>query len=222
MMQMPPKIQVYIDRVDALSLRERAMIFVAICAVIVGFVLNGLLDPSFARQKAYANTLTVQQQEIAALQVQFGALMQARARDARSLERPDYSAAKKKLAELERSIQERQREMVRSDRMAALLTELLRSSRNLEIQGMRSLAASPIETGAATGSQANPSSLYRHGLEMTVAGQYLDLLNYLAAIEKLPVKIFWGGMAIDASMYPRNVLKLTVYTLSPDKTWLQI
>jgi MSHA biogenesis protein MshJ len=64
--------------------------------------------------------------------------------------------------------------------------------------------------------------MYRHGIELTVAGQYLDLLNYLAAIEKLPVKIFWGGLSIDATQYPRSLLKLTVYTLSPEKKWLQI
>jgi MSHA biogenesis protein MshJ len=221
MMQIPPKAQIYIDRIDALSLRERSMIFFAICVIIVAFVLNGLLDPSFARQKGYANALAQQQQEISALQLQYGALMQARAKDAKGLDRQDYAAAKQKLAELEKSLQERQQEMVRSDRMAALLTDLLKSNRNLEIQAMRSLAASPVAGDAAGGTQASPA-MYRHGVEMTIAGQYLDLLDYLAAIEKLPVKIFWGGMNIDAAHYPRNVLKLTVYTLSPEKAWLQI
>jgi MSHA biogenesis protein MshJ len=93
----------------------------------------------------------------------------------------------------------------------------------VEIQGVRTLAAEPVsEVKADAGTREGAANMYRHGIELTVAGQYLDLLNYLAAVEKLPVKIFWGGLSIDATQYPRSLLKLTVYTLSPEKKWLQI
>lgn len=221
MIRIPPAAQVYIDRVDALSLRERAMIFIAICVVAVAFAWNGFLDPSLARQRGYTNTLAQKQRELVVLQAQLGTLMQARAKETSGLSQ--LEAERRKLAELDQAIEARQREMVPPDRMAALLTDMLRSSRNVEIKGVHSLAALPMAGDQGDGgAQSGASSMYRHGVEVTVAGQYLDLLNYLAAVEKLPVKIFWGGLSIDATQYPRNLLKLTVYTLSAEKKWLQI
>lgn len=223
MMRIPPAVQVYIDRFDALSFRERAMVFLAVCIITVAFAWNGFLDPSLLRQKGYTNTLAQKQQEIVLLQTQLSALMLARAKETSGPSRQNLDAERRKLAELDRLIEARQREMVPPDRMAALLTDMLKTSRNVEIKGMRSLAASPVSAVHADAEgQANAASMYRHGVEVTVAGQYLDLLNYLASIEKLPVKIFWGGLSIDAALYPRNVLKLTVFTLSPEKKWLQI
>ncbi len=223
MMRIPPAVQVYIDRVDALSLRERAMVFLAVCVVTVAFAWNGFLDPSLARQKGYTNTLAQKQQETVALQTQIGALMQARAKETSGRGRQNLDAERRKLVELDQLIEARQREMVPPDRMAALLTDMLKTSGQVEIKGMRSLVAAPIsDVPADAGGQASAANMYRHGVEVTVAGQYLDLLNYLAAIEKLPVKIFWGGLNIEVAQYPRNVLKLTVYTLSPEKKWLQI
>ena len=223
MMRIPPAAQVYIDRVDTLNLRERAMVFMAICIVTVAFAWNGFLDPSLERQKGYTNTLAQKQREIVVLQTQLGALMQARAKEANGLDRQNLAAERRKLAELNRMIDAKQREMVPPDRMANLLSDMLKTRRNVEIKGMRSLAAAPIAVVQAdAGGQGSAASVYRYGVELTVAGQYLDLLNYLAAIEKLPAKIFWGGLSLEAAQYPRNVLKLTVYTLSPEKKWLQI
>jgi MSHA biogenesis protein MshJ len=57
-------------------------------------------------------------------------------------------------------------------------------------------------------------------VEITVKGNYQNLLNYLNALEKLPVKMFWGKMELVAGEYPVSTMKLTLYTLSLDKTWL--
>ena len=223
MMRIPPAVRVGIERFDALSLRERAMVFIAVCVVAVAFAWNGFLDPSLARQKGYMDTLAQKQREIVVLQMQLGALMQGRARETSGPGRQNLEAERRKLAELDRLIEARQREMVPPDRIAALLTGMLKSSRNVEIKGVRTLAAAPISVVQAdAGGEEGAANMYRHGVELTVAGQYLDLLNYLAAIEKLPVKIFWGGLSIDATQYPRSLLKLTVYTLSAEKKWLQI
>jgi len=223
MMRMPPAVQHAIDRIDALSLRERAMVFIAVCVVVVAFAWNGFLDPSLARQNGYTNTLAQKQREILVLQAQLSALMQARAKESSGQSRQNLEAERRKLAELDRLIEARQRDMVPPERMASLLTDMLKTSRNVEIRGVRTLAASPVSTVVAdAGGPGSVAGMYRHGVEVTVAGQYLDLLNYIAAIEKLPEKVFWGGLNIDAARYPRNVLKLTLYTLSTEKKWLQI
>jgi MSHA biogenesis protein MshJ len=48
------------------------------------------------------------------------------------------------------------------------------------------------------------------------------MLSYVSQLERLSAKIFWGNMDLQAGVYPKVTLKITLYTLSPDKTWLLI
>ena len=64
-------------------------------------------------------------------------------------------------------------------------------------------------------------AIYRHGIEIAVSGSYLKMLTYVGQLERLPAKIMWGNMELQ-SAYPVVTLKITFYTLSPEKTWLLI
>ena len=48
------------------------------------------------------------------------------------------------------------------------------------------------------------------------------MLNYIADLERNRARIFWGTLDLQAGAYPRVTLKITLYTLSPEKTWLLI
>jgi MSHA biogenesis protein MshJ len=64
--------------------------------------------------------------------------------------------------------------------------------------------------------------LYRHGVEIRLEGSYGQLQAYLAQLEKLPQRLLWGQLNYRVIDYPRAEMTLTVYTLSPDKTWLTL
>ena len=53
-------------------------------------------------------------------------------------------------------------------------------------------------------------------------GGYADLTQYLQMLEKLPTQMFWGMADLNVVKYPQAELTLTLYTLSLDKTWLQV
>jgi MSHA biogenesis protein MshJ len=59
-------------------------------------------------------------------------------------------------------------------------------------------------------------------LELTVSGTYLDLLDYLGELEKLPTQLYWSALELDATRYPKHTMKVTVYTLSLDPAWLSV
>jgi MSHA biogenesis protein MshJ len=48
------------------------------------------------------------------------------------------------------------------------------------------------------------------------------MLGHVSQLERLSAKIFWGNMDLQAGVYPKVTLKITLYTLSPDRTWLLI
>ena len=69
---------------------------------------------------------------------------------------------------------------------------------------------------------AGGGQIYRHGVEITVSGSYLDLLAYLKDLEKLPSQLYWGRLELSALAYPQVTLKLSVYTLSLNLAWLVV
>jgi MSHA biogenesis protein MshJ len=66
------------------------------------------------------------------------------------------------------------------------------------------------------------SLLYRHGVEVTVRGNYMDMIDYMNALETLPTQLFWGGARLEVEDYPTSRLTLTMYTLSLDSKWLKL
>lgn len=59
-----------------------------------------------------------------------------------------------------------------------------------------------------------PRSIYRHGIEISIKGNYLALLPYLEKLQKYPGHLYWTDVSLEVQSYPLAVLKLNVYTLS--------
>ncbi len=111
-----------------------------------------------------------------------------------------------------------------------VLDRLLGQVGGLRMRAVQSLNRAEIgaaPSGAAASASASPAAppsaaLYRHGVEITVEGSYADLVNYVRAIETMPQRVLWGGMQLQVDQYPRAVMTLRLYTLSPDRGWLEI
>ncbi|MQA41784.1 type II secretion system protein GspM [Rugamonas aquatica] len=77
-------------------------------------------------------------------------------------------------------------------------------------------------TGTPAAAQAQTPLLYRHGVQLVLQGSYLEMIDYLEALEALPTQLFWGAAALDAEQYPQARLTLTLYTLSLDQKWIAL
>lgn len=64
--------------------------------------------------------------------------------------------------------------------------------------------------------------VYKHGVEIVIEGDYLEMVNYMTAVEAMPWQLFWGKAVLSANESSKLSLKLTLYTLSLDKKWLSI
>ena len=69
-MRWPQPLQRYADRVDAMSLRERVLIFLAVAVTIVLIVDSALFEPVLRRQKISSQRIQQQQDEIRTMQTQ--------------------------------------------------------------------------------------------------------------------------------------------------------
>jgi MSHA biogenesis protein MshJ len=223
-------------RIDALSLRERMMVFVAAVAVVV-FMMDALfIDPLATRNKALSARMAQQQAELRTLQGRIQALMQKRTDpDAANLARRD--GIKRQIAAIDATLQDMQRSLVPAQNMKAVLQEVLAHNPRLQLVALRTLSATPLveaqdKAGKTDASASVPrsqdklaagaSSVFKHGVRITLQGSYTDLHDYLTRLEKLPWRMFWSRASLNADDYPHLMLTVTIYTLSLDKAWLEV
>lgn len=216
-------------KVDELSLRERSMIFAAAAFVVISLLNAVLLDPLLTKQKGLASQVVQQQEKMKELQAQLQALMQAKRDDEHSPLRVRAAQLKEHLQEHDRYLQSRRDRLVEPDKMATLLEQVLNRNGRLQLVGLKTLPVSLLvektpskDGGAQAAGNAGPKQIFKHGVQISVRGNYLDFLNYLAALEKLPAQMFWGEVSLEVEQYPDALFTVTLYTLSMDKTWLSV
>ena len=221
-MRFPAPLQRYADRLDAMSLRERVLIFLAVAVVVVAIADSALFDPISRRQKVNSQRIHQQEDEIHTMQGQVQAYAQARTGDDANAKRQRLEKRKLELAALDRELASRRSELVPPERMAKMLYEIVKRNPDIELVSLRSLPSTGLAQSLTAILGSGGLALYRHGIEITVSGSYLNMLRYVGQLERLPAKIMWGNMELQAAAYPAVTLKITLYTLSPEKTWLLI
>lgn len=233
MKDLKPYWQLISDRVDALMLRERVMIFAAATVALVALVNLLLLDPVSAKQKQSSQQMKLQQGKLREIQANIQVLAAAQGIDPDAASKARLAQLKRQIAEMNTRLESTQQSLVPPEKMATVLEDILRRDRQLQLVSLNTLPttglkelATPVATAPAAQGlpAAKPvqNSIYRHGVEITVQGNYADLLRYLAQLEDLSWQMYWGKVNLAVGDYPTAKLTLTLYTLSLDKAWLSI
>lgn len=235
-------------RIDALTLRERIMVFAASAAAIVFLLHFFALGPQLRRQDALQAQIGQQNNNIEGIDNEIRARVEAAQRDPDAPARERLAAVRKETEALSLQLRAMQNGLVAPERMAPLLDSILRANGRLSLVSVRTLPAeSVLEAGRrAVGGSVSPAAganpaaaapagtpatdpapgpaelLYRHGVEITVRGNYLDMVDYMAALESLPTQLFWGRAQLEAETWPASRLSLTLHTLSLDRKWMKL
>ncbi len=213
--------------------RERALMLA--CALVLVGGLGGLLfvQPALARHDMLARQMDRDRHELDALQPQVGALL-AHRRDPDAAVRAQLDALHREMQLTDAEFDHLRRALVSPQEMGALLEGLLRGHAGLQLVGLHSvpvtsvsdLIAAPKDSDRTADKTADAAAkdawLYRHGVQITVRGRYADLQSYLDELEKLPRRVYWGELKLDARQWPDTELTVTVYTISLEKTWWRV
>lgn len=216
----------WLEKIDALALRERALIFLMLSVVMLTPVKMLLLDPLRVKHASLTKQLADKQKQIASLQSQVQGLAISSQIDPDMENRKRLGKLKQRLAEMEAPLETVQQTLVSPDRKVLLLEGLLLQYPHLKMVSLQTLpATSALESKSAGGgkvSGAGASLVYRHGVQLVLEGGYHDLLQYLAGVEKLPLRVVWSAADLKVDKYPQITLTLTLYTLSLEKVWLSV
>lgn len=217
--------QRYSARIDSASLRERAMIFAAAALVLVTVLQSLLIEPQLREQRRLAAEQVQRQAESAKLQAELQKLALSRRNDPNVEARQRIATLREELQALNVQIVEQQKKFTAPEQMRTVLEEMLARNRKLRLMDLKTLPPATLsDVKAQEGSSASPAErlIYRHGLEITLSGTYLDMLSYLSELEHLPTQMYWGSMDFSVAEYPTATLKLVVYTLSLDRAWMVV
>ena len=218
-----------LQKIDALSVRERVILFVLLLAGIWAAMDVLLLTPK-------ENARKQQEQKLAAARAQMSEAEQTLMLIANQPD-PDL-AARLRLDHVRKNLDDRmqtagllQARMVAPKDRVEVLQGLMAAQPGLRLAGLETLPAEPIGASPPAKSQSNQpariaepetSALYKHGVKITLVGGYAALTRYMERLEHLPVGFYWARAELDASAHPEISLTLILYTLSQERTWLTV
>lgn len=229
-------------RIDALSLRERAIIFALSALVLITLVNTALLNPQYAKQKQLTQRIKQDQLTTAGMQAQIQQKMTAHEVDPDTSNKEQLVRLQQQAEQMRAGLRDMEKGLVSPDKMSALLEDILKKNTGLRLVSLKTISASPLSdqlnpteksiagimtkvtgTGKAETPQQGPAeTVYKHGVEIVVQGGYLDLMNYLLQLEAMPWHLFWSKARLNVDEYPQSTLTLTLFTLSLDKKWLYL
>ncbi len=192
------------SRIDALALRERILLLLSVMVCFMAAADTLWLSPAQNVQKKLALAVTRENGELEALRIQL------RAGQSRSGPDP-ITTARQQMGESQQRLDQVNRDIVAasslSDQGAGLpqvLVHFLRRHERLTLVRTATLAGD----GAGTQALGRPTPLagvtaiQRQGLELTVSGPYLELMNYVQTLEQVLPTLRWGTMKLNSEKMP--------------------
>jgi len=202
-----------VERIDAASLRERVLIFLALVMTLTLIVSFVLIDPLRSSQRQLAAETKQRQSELNTIQTELRRLAAADGTDPNANQARRAETLRIELSSLEAKVLAQQSRFTAPDRIRDVLDEMLQRNRRLELVELRTLPVAVLDPA---------KRVFRHGVELTLKGTYLELFEYLSALENLPTQLYWGKAELEVVNHPSARLKLVVYTVSLDSAWLVV
>ncbi|MEQ1593386.1 MAG: type II secretion system protein GspM [Thiobacillaceae bacterium] len=220
------QIQVWSIRLNAMSFRERLLVFLAAVVVTMMLIFVGLIEPALKKQEQMVLSVNALQNEVTTLSTQLASSEQ----QSQGGKKSEASALRQEIATLGQSLKDRENGLIPPDKMIVALKSLLTAQPGLTLLSLQTEAPQPVfKEPAIVEAAANTpvpavavppdEQLYRHGVELHVQGNYARLTDYVRHLEGLPWAMQWESLSLDASHSPQIEMTLKLYTLSRETTW---
>jgi MSHA biogenesis protein MshJ len=207
------RMEAWLAKIDAMSLRERAFLFLSILACIVALVDMVWLTPVMAANKKLVQQFASQAAELGRLRDELKVVAQPV--DPSKAVRADIDAANLRLGALSEDISALLPRAQNGPDLEQVLVQFLRREEGLTLLGLKTLqseTAPAVAAGAAPVAGALPAGMTRKGLELRISGPYTGLVRYVQQLETALPALRWGSLALKSEVQPPE-LTLQVFVL---------
>jgi MSHA biogenesis protein MshJ len=195
-----------LDRIDALSLRERIFLSISVLACLLGLLDLLWLSPVQSAHRALTQRFGTQNTELTRLRDELR--LASVPVDPSKIVKEDLATAVRRLEALNAEINTLLPMAQGGQGLEAVLVQLLRKQDGLTLLGLSTLK--PEAAGAGAG--ASLDGLTKRGLELRLSGAYPELVRYLQTLETGLPSLRWGAMELKSEKQATE-LSLQVYAV---------
>ncbi|HVC50061.1 MAG TPA: type 4a pilus biogenesis protein PilO [Burkholderiales bacterium] len=140
--------------------------------------------------------------------------------DLQKMEKMQLAAIREQIRLMKEQLQSARQDLVPASKMPALLEGLVRADPQVRLVSLKTLPTVVLDTGPTPVLEGDP--IYQHAVEITVEGNFFDLVDYAQQIEQLPWQMYWSGLKLEVVKWPKEKMTITLDTLGLEKAWLSI
>ncbi|MEQ8426225.1 MAG: hypothetical protein RLT87_06970 [Gammaproteobacteria bacterium] len=219
-------------RINERSVRERAIIFLGLIAILFSVWDSTVNTPLVNKQKAMISELNNKNAERLVLNTRLQELIVKSKADPDAENRARLQSLKEKLVSLETELEVSTRNLVKPEQMPRLLENVLNQTEGLTLHNLKSLGVSslieqPGDTDNPAPATQQPgattiASAYKHGLRIEFGGDYFSTMEYLEKLEQLEWGFFWDNFTLNVENYPDTRAAIEIFTLSLSREWIGV
>lgn len=204
----------YSKKVSALSIRERVLI----CAV--GVVLFAspayflFYDKNNIEIKKINSSISSMKEDLSAKQDELVAWQSRVTQNPNDVMRNEISSLERDIATLDAILTDETANLIDASEMSVVLSKLLSVNKDLSIISVESIKPIVII-------KREDAQLYQHGIQITLKGKYLDILNHFKQLEGISRNFYWKTMDYKVVDYPFAEVTIELYTLSINKDFIR-
>ncbi|GJM06120.1 MAG: hypothetical protein DHS20C09_21160 [marine bacterium B5-7] len=228
------------EKINALSLRERAMVFIGVLAVLFSIYDYFLFTPLEVEQKKLVVSLNERNAERLILVKQLQELIRSNKQDPNADNIARLKKLRSHLIEVQADLESSTNSLVSPKDMPKILETVLHKINGLTLVNLKSLGVTPIVAKDETETNAEPelknianddekiltanniNNAYKHGLRIEITGNYLTTLSYLKSLEELEWGFFWDSFKLTVNEYPDANVTIEIFTLSLNREWIGV
>ncbi len=235
--------QQYCAKFLAITPREQYLILFTGLVVIAFGIFSLVIEGNLTRIDNAQQQVKQLRSEHNSMQTTIGILEQSLAKNPNQATEQQIAQYEHKLAEVDQQLLLLTTDLINPIQMRYALVELLKTQRRVALASFEVLTAealsfsdgkSQVTSKQLVGDSSTKSSvnslsdseqsltLYKHGIKLTLSGDYFSLRDYLKQLEQLKWRFFWQTFDYQLTEYPKGKLIIEMYSLSTKKEFVGV
>ena len=214
------KFRQWSDKLDALSLRERGLIFSSILALVGFFWWSLFVQPLMASQTELEAKNTTLMSEVGILELTLQNIQGRINGGVQQEKKYRLNALQQELQDVSKLLEQKTLELIEPEEMFELMQQLIFAESKLKVISIKRKSVKPVFSQEQTEQGQGQPKIYRHVLEMNFEGKYVDGLKYIIRLERLSWKLIWDRTVLKTTEYPVIRAEIEISTLSGHQHWV--
>lgn len=206
------------ERINALSLRERALLLLAVFAVIFLIWDFAAMQPIRERQERVQDQLEQVRDRVGRLTTSIQQIAAERTRNPNAELEQRQARLEDEIRELENRLADIHGGVSGPRQSVSVLARLLGERSGVNLVELENL---PVETLDNESGIPLPG-VYIHRVRLVIESDFDGVGDYLDRIRQLPPGVYWESMQLDVPDWPVNRIELILYSLAFADNWLEV